>query len=389
MARQSKRRNAIERGGLGSGMMSELSSDLGETPSAAEEGAVAGSDLQTELSRLDVRTAVAARHEQAKPRWVGAIPPFMAPEAGRVLAAAAAGIAGAAAANVYLARRVERRHPPSGRSLSIDGVRIHYLEAGEGLPVVLLHGNVVTAEDFVLSGAFERLASRYQVIAFDRPGYGYSKRPRGKSWTPGAQAALLRQALERRGIARAVVVGHSFGALVALALALDHPHAVRGLALLSGYYYPTGRVDVPLFAPPAIPVLGDLMRYTISPLLGRAMMPFVVKGMFAPRPVPEQFSKGFPYGMAVRPWQIRAEVQDAAVMIPAAQAASAGYGGLMMPVAIMAGARDRVIDVGRHAGRLHREIPHSTLRLVPDAGHMVHHAAPEQVLQAVTEVAAA
>jgi pimeloyl-ACP methyl ester carboxylesterase len=384
-----KSRNAIERGGLGTGMMSALSSNLGETPSAIEEGAVAGSDLQTELGRLDVQTVVAGRQEQAEPGWARTIRRSMGPQVSRILVAATAATAGAALCNVYLARRLESRYPPRGRSLSVDGVRLHYIEAGEGSPVLLIHGNFVTADDFVLSGVFDRLASRYRVIAVDRPGYGYSGRPWGRSWTPGAQAALVRQALQCLGIERAVVLGHSFGALVALALALDHPDAVRGLALLSGYYYPTGRADVPLFAQPAIPVIGDLMRYTVSPLIGRALMPIIVKGMFAPRPVPKRFSMGFPYGMSVRPWQIRAEAQDAALLIPAAKAICARYGAIMMPLAVMAGVNDRAIDVDQHAKRLHRDIPHSTLRLLPDAGHMVHHAAPDQVLQAVAEVAAA
>ena len=74
---------------------------------------------------------------------------------------------------------------------SFDGVRLHYIDRGQGEPVVLLHGNGTMAQDFDLSGVLEIAAGRYRVIAFDRPGYGHSARPRDRIWTPDAQAKLL------------------------------------------------------------------------------------------------------------------------------------------------------------------------------------------------------
>jgi pimeloyl-ACP methyl ester carboxylesterase len=274
-----------------------------------------------------------------------------------ILGITAAALAATAVFNVHQARRVEHRNPPRGRFIEVDGVRLHYLEQGEGPPVVLLHGNVVTAEDFAYSGLLDLTAKSHRVIAFDRPGMGYSDRPNGRLWTPGAQADLLRRAFNRLAIERAVVVGHSLGAMVAAALALDHPTTVRGLVLLSGYFYPTARADVALAAPPAIPVLGDVLRYTVSPLVGRALLPAVVKGMFAPRQIPADFAKHFPFGMSVRPSQIRASAQDAAAMIPAAAAMRHRYRELSMPLVIMAGREDRVAKVGRQASDCTRRSP--------------------------------
>ena len=102
--------------------------------------------------------------------------------------------------------------------------------------------------------------------------------------------------------------------------------------------------------------------------------------------MPERFRRGFPYGMPVRPSQIRAEAEDGAGKAREAAAMRDRYGELRLPVAIMAGRDDRVVDVGRHAIRLHERIPHSGLRLVPGAGHMVHHAVPERVAEAVEAV---
>jgi pimeloyl-ACP methyl ester carboxylesterase len=191
------------------------------------------------------------------------------------------------------------------------------------------------------------------------------------------------QAFAGLGIERPIVVGHSWGTLVALALALDHPDAVSGLVLFSGYYHPTLRADVPLFSLPAIPVFGDLIRYTVGPLLGAALLPLAAKGMFSPLPVPERFAKGFPYGLPLRPSQIRAEAQDTATMVSAVRAMQRRYRELQMPVVIMAGTDDRVVDHRRHSIPVHHEIPQSVLRLVPGVGHMLHYAVPEQVVDAI------
>ena len=309
--------------------------------------------------------------------------------AGVVLGTAAASLAAAALYNGYHTRQIERRHPPAGRFVEVDGVRLHYLDQGTGTPVVLLHGNVVTAEDWVLSGVLDQLAARgHRVIAFDRPGYGYSDRPRHTAWTATAQADLIRRALAQLGVARgAVVVGHSWGTLAAVALALADPAAVRGLVLVSGYYHPTVRADALLVAPAAVPILGDVLRHTISPLFGAASLPLLLKGMFAPLPVPERFQHGFERGMAVRPLQIRAEAEDGAGMAREAAAMRDRYGELRLPVVIMAGSDDQVADVGRQSIRFHDQIPHSRLELVPGAGHMVHHAVPQQVAEAAEAIA--
>ena len=305
--------------------------------------------------------------------------------ASAIFVATAASLAAMTAYNVYRARKAEREHPPTGRFVTVDGVRLHYIEKGEGPPVVLLHGNVVTAEDFRTSGVLDLLATRHRVIAFDRPGFGYSDRPHGSAWSARAQADLLRDALVILGVNRPVVLGHSWGAAVALALALNHPTAARGLVLLSGYYYPTWRADVLLSSPPAIPILGDLLRYSISPLLGKLMQPLLLKGMFAPLPVPARFAKGSTPNMSIRPGQIRAESQDGVAMIPGAFAMRHRYQELTIPVVIMAGAKDRVVSAKQPA-RLHAQIPHSVLRLVPDVGHMLHYAVPEEVAEAIEEV---
>jgi pimeloyl-ACP methyl ester carboxylesterase len=115
--------------------------------------------------------------------------------------------------------------------------------------VVFLHGNGVTSEDFLIRGILEEASRSHRALAFDRPGFGHSERPWARSWPAAAQAALLPRAFALLGIERPIVVGHSWGAMVALALAAYHPDCVAGLVLASGYYYPTARADVALFFP--------------------------------------------------------------------------------------------------------------------------------------------
>ena len=228
-------------------------------------------------------------------------------------------------------------------------------------------------EDMLISGVLDHAAPKYRAIAFDRPGFGHSERPRGRSWTAAAQAALFAKALAQLGVERPIVVGHSWGTLVALALALDHPQSVAGLVLASGYYFPTARADVALFSPPSIPLLGDAISYTVAPLIGEVMGPPLIKKMFAPQPVSRRFEHEFPLPLALRPSQIKAFSEDTSHMITAAGQLSPRYAALTCPTVIMAGDFDRIVDIGRQAKRLHGAIPGSRLDVLPDAGHMIHH----------------
>jgi hypothetical protein len=151
-------------------------------------------------------------------------------------------------------------------------VKLHYLEQGKGRPLVLLHGNGSMIEDWIVSGLFDRLSETHRVIAFDRPGFGHSERPRSRIWTPVAQAALLAEALQqlkskmpdRRPQLRA----------------RWSPSQWRSIILSWSRNWPARRLFLPVGArrrhlrlAARIPVIGDVMRYTVSPLLGSALTP--------------------------------------------------------------------------------------------------------------------
>jgi pimeloyl-ACP methyl ester carboxylesterase len=303
-----------------------------------------------------------------------------------VAAAAAAGaLAIAALLNRHLAKTAEEANPPAGQFLDVNGLRLHYVERGSGTPLVLLHGNGSMIQDFESSGLIDLAAKNYRVIVFDRPGFGHSDRPRNVVWTPVAQAELIKSALDRLGVSHAVVLGHSWGASVAVALALKYPALVKGLVLASGYYYPTLRPDVVALSAPAIPLFGDVLRYTLSPLVSRVMWPLLMAKIFGPRSVPKKFA-GFPKEMAIRPSQIRASAAESALMIPDAFRFRGEYANLKMPVVIVAGDEDRLVDIDAQSKRLHRDIAQSRFHRVPSTGHMVHQTATGIVMSAINEV---
>jgi pimeloyl-ACP methyl ester carboxylesterase len=298
----------------------------------------------------------------------------------------AAAIVAGMLVNRASAKRAEAATPPAGKFIKIDGVRLHYVDRGEGSVVVLLHGNAVMLQDYEVSGILPLAAKDHRVIAFDRPGFGYSERPRSTIWTPAAQAELIVKALKQVGAERAVIVGHSWGALVALALAMNHPETVSGLVLLSGYYYRSVRPDVVPAMVPAIPLIGDVFAHTVAPLTGLITGPLAVKASFAPAAVPATFAE-LPKALALRPSQLRATAADAALMIPGAVALSQRYGEIELPVIIMAGEGDLIVHVDKHAERLASDISGAELRVVPGQGHMFHYGVPAEVVSAIDDVA--
>ncbi|MCP3401976.1 alpha/beta fold hydrolase [Bradyrhizobium sp. CCGB20] len=290
--------------------------------------------------------------------------------------------------NIAFQVAAERKNPPIGIFIECDGVHLHYIERGDaGAPcVVLFHGNGTMIQDLILSGLVDRLAHNYRVICFDRPGFGYSDRPRTRIWTPKTQASLFAMALDQLGVRQPVVLGHSWGTLVAIALALRSGHAVSGLVLASGYYFPTSRMDFWLMSGPALPLLGDLMRYTISPIISWAIMPKLMRTLFAPRAVPPAFKNEFPLSMALRPKQLRAAAEESAFLIPAAAQLQRQYQDIRCPVRIVHGTADRLIEADQ-SRRLHEALPRSLLHLVENAGHMVTYADPLAIADAVATLA--
>jgi len=305
----------------------------------------------------------------------------------RAALAAGAALGGAALFNRWSAGRAEEDYPPIGQFVEIDGVRLHYFEKGEGSPIVLLHGSSSIIQDFIVSGLVDQLATRHRVIAFDRPGYGYSERPRDIVWTPERQAALFVAAVQELGAERPLVFGHSWGTLPALAWALDHTDQLSALVLASGYYFATPRPDALVTAVMAAPVIGDLLTHTIAPLQTRVTGPLGFTMIFSPKEVPDRFLSDMPFPLMLRPSQLHATAADSGMMPLAARGLQDRYGALELPMTIIWGEGDKLVDPVAHSGRLATLLPHAQTVRLPFTGHMVHHTDLGEVVAGIEAVA--
>jgi pimeloyl-ACP methyl ester carboxylesterase len=119
-------------------------------------------------------------------------------------------------------------------------------------------------------------------------------------------------------------------------MAARNSERVKGFVLVSGYYFPTWRVDVWFASIAAIPLIGDALRYTISPISSWLGLPLFAKKTFAPKPVPEIVKKEYPRLMLIRPSQLRAVAEDSAFLLPSAATLTTSYCRLKCPTAIIA-----------------------------------------------------
>jgi pimeloyl-ACP methyl ester carboxylesterase len=139
--------------------------------------------------------------------------------------------------------------------------------------------------------------------------------------------------------------------------------------------------------PAAVPILGDLLNHTVSPPLTHMTLPGTLRTMFAPRRVPDRVLDAFPKSLIPRPKQVRAMSQEGSIMVPAAAALRRHYGGFSCPSIVMTGDADRIVDPRDQSVRLAHELNGAELRTVSGAGHMVHHAVPLRVAEAIDRVA--
>jgi pimeloyl-ACP methyl ester carboxylesterase len=268
------------------------------------------------------------------------------------------------------------------RSMALpDGRTIAYAEAGAGPALVAIHGTLMCLEDLWL-GPVPALAEQFRVIAVDRPGHGFSLRPRGRAADLWDQAARIRDAVRLLGLERPVILGHSFGAAVALAYGMLHPDEIAGVVAVAPICFPEPRLEQMLFGPRALPLGGDLLSELLGVASDRALLPLLWNGMFFPGTMPEGFARAFPFGLAARPEQITAEGEDAGWLWAGLARSVLAYPTLRTPVHLLGGGADLVVNTFLHARRAARLIPGAQFTLLPEAGHMLHHSHVGAVVRA-------
>ena len=255
---------------------------------------------------------------------------------------------------------------------------MHALVQGEGAAVVTIHGAHGSALDFSLRVA-PLLADRYTVVAMDRPGAGRSGRPPGAA-SPRAQAGILRAAVQSMGFSRPILVGHSLGAPVALAWALDDADAVRAVVTVGGYVLTAGRYRPPLARLLGTPA-GPLLAATVVPALGRTLGPAVLRRAFLPERIDEEYAR-LALANALTPAHLLNDAADRRAVDDGLLAIQRDYGRLEPPLVAVAGLRDAVVSPWQ-SRRLVELVPHGELVLLPETGHLPQVTKPGAVAAAV------
>ncbi|MFZ3582621.1 alpha/beta fold hydrolase [Loktanella sp. DJP18] len=300
----------------------------------------------------------------------------------------------------YRVQQAEQAFPPIGQFVTVHGgARVHYIQAGTGPDVVLIHGAGGNLRDFKFD-LFDRLTDSYRVTAFDRPGLGYTDRDPDIATgalatageTPAQQATMLREAAAQLGITDPVVVGHSLGGIVAYAwalLGLDEDSDVNAAAMVS-------------FAGVAMPWPGDLGPYytvngsafggavtipLISAFVPTATVENVIEGTFSPQTAPAGYGNYIGAPLALRPETFRANVRQVNTLRPHAVVMAERYPELTLPVEILHGTADDTVPIAVHSDKVVQLIPSAHLVRMEGIGHMPHHTNPEEAVAAIVRAA--
>ncbi|WP_275194950.1 alpha/beta hydrolase [Bradyrhizobium sp. CSA207] len=276
---------------------------------------------------------------------------------------------------------VQRAFPPQGQMIEVDGATLHVVDLGPrdaGPPIVMLHGASSNLEA-MRRPLGDLLAKNHRVILFDRPGHGWSTRARRQDSTPQIQARMIDEALGKLGIARAIVVVHSWSGALGARLALDHPHRVAGLVMLAPVTHPwrggVGRYNEII----ATPVIGPLLAYTVTLPLGYFLAEPGARDVFLPQVMPDGFVKDSATPLLLRPREFIANAYDLVTLKESVAAQVARYGEITVPVTIIAGEPDKTVSTNIHARPFAALVRNAKLIVLPDLGHMVQIAEPDLV----------
>lgn len=286
---------------------------------------------------------------------------------------------------------IERRNPPAGSFATVNDTLIHYVHvpgpAEPDLPpVVFIHG----ASGNLLDQMFPLrplLEGRAEMLFFDRPGHGWSRRGAGNE-TPYGQAKTVAALMEHVGIAQAIVVGHSFGGGTAATFALDHPERMRGLLFLAAATHPwPGGATSWYYRLTAMPVIGRIFANTLAYPGGILRMRQASACVFSPNMAPEAYLDDAGISLVLRPGAFRANAIDVDGLFAHVEKIAPRYREIAAPTVVISGDHDTVIYEEIHSPGLARDIPGAELVWVKNLGHKPDWVAPDLAVAAVEKLA--
>jgi pimeloyl-ACP methyl ester carboxylesterase len=287
---------------------------------------------------------------------------------------------------LFIRRRVEAAVPPLGRFVQIGDTRLHIVERGVGPTLVLVHGLGAQLRNFTYA-LVERLAVNFHVVCVDRPGCGYSTRPPTTSASLPGQADTIARLLAELRLEKPIIVGHSYGGALALALALNHPESVGGLALLAPLTHPQSLVP-PAFRDFVIRSarLRKLIAWTIATPIAIAASSKILDQVFTPDAAPADFDTAAGGLLALRPGHFFAASSDLVSVNDDLPGMVERYPSIRVPVGILFGRHDAILNYQDHGTAIQSKVKGSTVSLV-DGGHMLPITAPDETARWITEFA--
>jgi pimeloyl-ACP methyl ester carboxylesterase len=285
---------------------------------------------------------------------------------------------------------IERRHPPAGSFVEIDGVLLHYVhipapDQSTLPPVVFIHGASSNLNDQMMP-LRPLLEGRAEMLFLDRPGHGWSGRSKGHE-AQAEQAALIAAMIDRLGIGPAIIVGHSFGGSTAAAFALAFPEKTKGLLFLSAatHPWPGGKTSW-YYHLTTVPVIGWLFSETVASLAGASRIGPATTCVFAPNAVPEGYLADAQIPLVLRPRAFRANAADVEGLYRFAVENAPRYREIEAPTVVISGDSDTVVYEEIHSLGLARDIPGAELAWIKNLGHKPDWIAPDLVVAAIEKL---
>ncbi len=285
-----------------------------------------------------------------------------------------------------IARRAERLVPPAGKFVEIDGNRIHFVDKGEGRPIVFVHGLGGQLHHF-LHPTFPLLPG-FRLIALDRPGSGYSVRGADATARLPEQARAVADFVRELGLQRPLLVGHSLGGTIALTVAMNHPDSISGVVALAPLTHMEPEIRVEF---KGLYIKSRLKRWLISRTTAvptsLKYAPQTLDFVFGPQKYPEDYIVAGGGMLGLRPSHFFATASDIVAIEQDLAEIEKRYGEIAMPAAMMFGSADRVLDPVRHGLPMREKIPGLDFELIEGQGHMLQFMSRDQVIGMISRTA--
>ena len=277
----------------------------------------------------------------------------------------------------------EKNVPIKGQVLDIAGFNLHgYIEGNGSQDIVFIHGSLSNLRDWVFAArSISKRDNRF--IYIDRPGFGYSERDNSE-WDAERQAEQARAYVKKFNAKNLILIGHSWGALVAMSWAAKYPEEVKGVISISGVNMPFSGVskianDTGLFS-----LAYELYFTNVARKVDSGSIEKFASRMFKPQDIPKAYLAYLGSDLSRRLSTIKANKSDVSVTSEALDKNFAFYDHMEMPIEIIHGEKDFLLPIKSQAVAFHEVIPNSRLHMLPTVGHMAHHFASKEISDSIS-----